>query len=216
MVEARIAKGDPFWPSQVAVGLAIGLNLALSEKVTVGPGWPVAAGEGVLLLFLVSLVRGRADRRQPTIRRFALGVIGLVSLINIVNLGLLVHYLLKGGHAQGDQLIGSGLVLWLTSVLLFGVWYWELDRGGPVERHLATNALPPDFLFPQMDPDLKMPRWRAGFGDYLYLSLTNATAFSPTDTMPLTLTAKSVMALQSVTAFVTLGLVVARAVNILS
>ena len=100
-------------------------------------------------------------------------------------------------------------------MLLFSVWYWEMDRGGPVVRHLDPKALP-DFQFPQMEnPGLAPPGWRPGFVDYLYVSLTNATAFSPTDTMPLTQTAKLVMGVQSVAALVTVGLVVARAVNIL-
>jgi hypothetical protein len=142
-------------------------------------------------------------------------VIGLVSAVNGVSLGLLVHYLINGGNAGGHELIVSGAVLWVTNVLLFAVWYWELDRGGPVARFVDPDALP-DFLFPQMeDTQFAIPGWRPGFGDYLYTSLTNATAFSPTDTMPLTLTAKLVMSVQAITALLTVALVVARAVNIL-
>ena len=107
-------------------------------------------------------------------------------------------------------------MLWATNVLLFAVWYWEMDRGGPVARYLDRDVFP-DFQFPQMEnPKLAPPGWRPGFLDYLYTSLTNATAFSPTDTMPLTQTAKVVMGVQGVAALLTVGLVVARAVNILS
>ena len=142
-------------------------------------------------------------------------MIGLVSLANVVSLALLVHYLVRGGKAGGHQLILSGIVLWATNVLLFAVWYWEMDRGGPVLRFRRPEILP-DFQFPQMEnPELAPRGWRPGFLDYLYTSLTNATAFSPTDTMPLTQTAKAVMGLQGVAALVTIGLVVARAVNIL-
>ena len=169
----------------------------------------------LLLVALVIISPSRAATHSPRIRRFALAVIGLVSLANIASLGLLVHYLVNGGKVGGHALILSGVVLWGTNVLLFSVWYWEMDRGGPVLRFLDPKALP-DFQFPQMEnPGLAPPGWRPGFVDYLYVSLTNATAFSPTDTMPLTQTAKLVMSVQSIAALVTVGLVVARAVNIL-
>jgi hypothetical protein len=138
-----------------------------------------------------------------------------VSLASLVSLGLLVHFLINGGHAGGHRLILSGAVLWATNVLLFAVWYWEMDRGGPVARFLGPHPLH-DFQFPQLEnPQLAPSDWRPGFLDYLYTSLTNATAFSPTDTMPLTQTAKLVMGLQSTSALLTVGLVIARAVNIL-
>jgi hypothetical protein len=106
-------------------------------------------------------------------------------------------------------------VLWATNVLLFSLWYWELDRGGPIAREQQKTAFP-DFLFPQMiDPQFAPSDWRPMMLDYLYVSFTNATAFSPTDTMPLSRWAKLLMAVQSGTSLATLGLVVARAVNIL-
>jgi len=109
----------------------------------------------------------------------------------------------------------SSIQIWLTNVIVFGLWYWEVDRGGPRVRCRPDHE-EPDFLFPQMvTPDAARPRWTPTFLDYLYVSFTNATAFSPTDTMPLTLTAKAVMAVQEVAALATIGLVFARAVNIL-
>ena len=214
-LRARIEQGDPLWPAQLTVAAAIALNLTLADRVTFGPTWLLPSVEGALLAALVIIAPSRAASHTRRIRRFALGVIGLVSLANIVSLGLLVHYLVNGGKVGGHALILSGVVLWGTNVLLFSVWYWEMDRGGPVVRFLDPKALP-DFQFPQMEnPGLAPPGWRPGFVDYLYVSLTNATAFSPTDTMPLTQTAKLVMGVQSVAALVTVGLVVARAVNIL-
>jgi uncharacterized membrane protein len=214
-VRERIEKGDPYWPPQLAIGVAIGLNFTLTERITIGPTWLLPAVELVLLLVLVVVAPRRATAHAAGRRHFALAVVGFVSLTNVVSLSLLVHYLVNGGKAGGHALIGSGAALWLTSVLLFSVWYWELDRGGPVVRFLRPDVLP-DFQFPQMEnPQLAPQGWRPGFLDYLYLSLTNAMAFSPTDAMPLTHTAKTVMALQSVAALVTVGLVVARAVNVL-
>jgi hypothetical protein len=138
-----------------------------------------------------------------------------VSFVNLVSLGLLVHFLLNHDKSKAHPLILAGVVLWVTNVLLFGLWYWELDRGGPVDRASAVAASP-DFLFPQMsEPQHAAPDWTPNLVDYLYVSLTNASAFSPTDTMPLSRTAKVLMSTQSVASLVTVGLVVARAVNVL-
>ena len=215
MVRDRIEHGDPYWPAQLTVAVAVALNFALAERVTVGPTWLLPSVEGALLALLVFVAPARANRHSVGVRRFALAVIAVVSLTNVVSLARLVNFLISGGHAGGHALILSGAVLWATNVLLFSVWYWELDRGGPVTRFMESEALP-DFQFPQMEnPRFAPAQWRPGFLDYFYVSLTNATAFSPTDTMPLTQTAKAVMGLQSVTALLTVGLVVARAVNIL-
>jgi hypothetical protein len=148
----------------------------------------------------------------------AIGMVGFVSAVNMISLYLLVHELLHHGIGSnaGDALIRSGVTLWVTNVLLFGLWYWELDRGGPLARLTNSDALP-DFLFPQMtEHKYAPPDWMPGLTDYLYVSFTNATAFSPTDTMPLTVTAKWLMTAQSLMSLVTVALVVARAVNILS
>jgi hypothetical protein len=217
-VRDRLENGDPAWPAQLAVGVTIALNLTLTSRVTIGPNWLLPAIEAVLLVALVVVsparLTGGAGKGR---RRFALSVIGFVSIANIAQLGLLIHYLINGGKAGGHGLIISGALMWLSLVLLFAIWYWEFDRGGPVTRFRDPNAMP-DFFFPQMDPDTAHyapPNWRPGFLDYLYMSLTNSTAFSPTDTMPLTHTAKAIMGLQGTTALLTVGLVVARAVNIL-
>jgi uncharacterized membrane protein len=215
-VRDRLERGDPYWPAQLSVAAAIALNFALSERVTIGPTWMLPSVEGVLLAALVVVAPARATAHSRGRRRFALAVVGFVSLANVVSLALLVHFLIRGGTANGERLILSGAALWATNVLLFAVWYWELDRGGPVSRFLDPTALA-DLQFPQMEnPGLAPPGWRPSFGDYLYTSLTNATAFSPTDTMPLTHSAKLVMGIQSIAALLTVGLVVARAVNILA
>jgi hypothetical protein len=215
-LQRRIDEGDPLWPAQLAVGIAIALHLTLQDKLIIGPRWLIPAVEGLLLVTLVVYAPSRASRLEEKHRPFLWAILALVTLTYLVSLGLLVHYLVTGGEAGGDALIGSGVVLWVTNVLLFSVIYWELDRGGPLNRFRQRTW--PDFQFPQMENPEFTPmgkEWRPGFVDYLYTSLTCATAFSPTDTMPITETAKALMGIQGTAAIVTLGLVVARAVNIL-
>jgi hypothetical protein len=212
----RLARRDPFWQAQLTAVAAIALYLALPEKLTVGPTWLLPSLEGVLVVALIVAMPNPAMQYSPWRRHFAVTLISLVSAANLASLLLLVHFLLKGGKAGGHALILSGIVLWVTNVLLFALWYWELDRGGPVARVLDKDALP-DFLFPQMaDARWAPDGWTPGFVDYLYVSFTNATAFSPTDTMPLSQMAKLLMTVQALASLLTIGLVVARAVNILA
>src|SRR4051794_22696108 len=202
-LDKRVVEGDPLWPAQLSVAIAIGLYLTLSEKLVPGPKLLVPALEGLLLVTLVVVSPRRASRVGWRHQRGLLwAILGLVTLTYLVSLGLLVHYLVTGGSAGGESLIGSGMVLWVTNVLLFAVIYWDLDRGGPLHRYRIANPWP-DFQFPQMENPQLTPlgkEWRPTFLDYLYTSLTNATAFSPTDTMPLTQAAKVLMAIQSTAA----------------
>ena len=214
-LRGRLERVDPFWAPQLLVGAAILLQLSLSEQVTLGPRWLLPGLEAIALGALVLAAPHPRLRHSPLRRRLSLAIIGLVSAANSVSLVLLCRLLIDGTHTGGKPLIGSGMVLWVTNVLLFGVWYWQMDRGGPVARALQESAHP-DFLFVQMsEPEHAPAGWEPGIIDYLYLSFTNATAFSPTDTMPLTAQAKLLMTGQSLTALVTIGLVIARAVNIL-
>lgn len=195
---------------------AIGLQLTLPERLTVGPTWLVPALEGALLIGLSLAAPKKLEREHPRRRGIAIGLIALVSAANIFSLYELTHHLLHSKQpTNGHQLIIAGMLIWLTNFLIFALWYWELDRGGPGKR-AAGHDDAADFLFPQMNDDRIEPRhWRPQFIDYLYVSLTNATAFSPTDTMPLSPMAKSVMGIQSIVSLVTLGLIVSRAVNVL-
>jgi hypothetical protein len=193
----------------------IGLQLALPKRLTAGPIWLVPALEGVLLIGLVLASPKELEREHTRRRAIGLVLTGLASAGNVFSLYELTHFLLHHDVSNGHELIISGLVIWLTNFVLFALWYWELDRGGPGKR-AAGHDQAPDFLFPQMSDDRIEPLdWRPQFLDYLYVSLTNATAFSPTDTMPLTVMAKSVMGVQAVSSLVTLGLIISRAVNIL-
>jgi hypothetical protein len=209
-----LAKWDPYLGPQLVVAAAILLDLALPKKVTIGPTWLLPSVEGLLLIGLFATAPHPTVGRSPARRNVAIGLIAFVSAVNIFSLILLCHYLLLGRKESGHNLILAGAVLWITNVLLFGLWYWQLDRGGPIARRSEPEE--PDFLFPQMTEPQLAAGWMPNLIDYLYVSFTNATAFSPTDAMPLTRTAKVLMAIQALTALVTVGLVVARAVNILA
>ena len=208
--------GEAFWPAQLTILAAIGLQLLLPKRLTVGPTWLLPALEGALLIGLSFASPKELEHEHPVRRGVALGLTAVVSAGNVFSLYELIHFLLHGGHPSGGrELIISGMLIWLTNFFIFALWYWELDRGGPGKRASGKDA-PPDFLFPQMTDDTIEPiDWRPQFIDYAYVSLTNATAFSPTDTMPLTPMAKTIMGIQSLASLVTLGLVVSRAVNIL-
>jgi uncharacterized membrane protein len=211
------ARGEPTWPAQATVLGAIALQLLLPARVTVGPIWLLPVLEAALLGGLMFASPRQLEGQHRRRRRLAIAMIAFVSAANIVDLALLTHELLHHAipQGQGRQLIIAGSLIWLTNVMIFALWYWETDRGGPGLRAAGRDA-PPDFLFPQMTDDRIEPlSWRPQFIDYLYVSLTNAMAFSPTDTMPLTPLAKIVMGVQSLASLVTIGLIVARAVNIL-
>jgi uncharacterized membrane protein len=209
------AETEPFWPAQLTVLAAIAIQLLLPARLTVGPRWLVPGLETALLLGLFVVTPNQLEDEHPRRRRIALGMTAFVSVANIYSLAALTHHLLHHNVSQGRALIGAGVLIWLTNFLIFGLWYWEIDRGGPGKRASGHDG-PPDFLFPQMADDRIEPRdWRPKFIDYLYVSLTNAAAFSPTDTMPLTPMAKSFMGIQSIVSLVTIGLIVSRAINIL-
>jgi uncharacterized membrane protein len=209
------ARAEPAWPGQASVLVAIVLQLTLPERLTVGPNWVLPILEAALLVVLAMATPRQLEHEHPRRRRLALTMTALVSLANTASLALLCHYLFRHHVQDGRQLIIAGAVIWLTNVVIFALWYWETDRGGPGHRAAGRDG-PPDFLFPQMTDDRIEPRfWRPQFIDYGFVSLTNAMAFSPTDTLPLTPTAKSMMGLQALVSIVTVALVISRAVNIL-
>jgi hypothetical protein len=210
-----VSDAEPFWPAQLAAAAALALYVTLPHTLIMGPRWLVPGVEGVLLLGLMITTPTRHHNQSSRLRAVIIGLVGLVSLTTLISLALLARFLLDGSHARGHALLFAGVVLWLTNVLIFGIWYWELDRGGPARRLGTGPRTSPDFLFPQAADAELSPEWRPSFVDYLYTSYTNATAFSPTDTLPLTAMAKLLMALQSLIALTTILLVVARAVNVL-
>ncbi|MCE3554077.1 DUF1345 domain-containing protein [Pseudonocardia sp. RS11V-5] len=212
----RRTAGEPRWPAAVAVVVAIALQLALPDSLVPVSRWLLPGLELLVLLGLVAAGPTRLDRGSDWLRAAGLVLVGLLSLANAWSATLLVVGILSG--RSGDDagpLLSSGAAIWLTNIIAFGIWYWELDRGGPVSRAhgLRHDA---DFEFVQMQSDDPHKReWEPRFLDYLYVSFTNATAFSPTDTMPLSRWAKMLMTLQALVSLATVALVVARAVNVL-
>ncbi len=213
-------RDERYAPAYVALAVAIGLQFTLPREF--GPG-----GHRVLvfleLVLLLALALGRY--LSPTryeaatlvrLRQLTIIVIALATFANMVSLVLLIDELVGGTDLDGRSLILSAVSIWSTNVVVFALWYWEFDGGGPIPRHLDPLGFR-DFVFPQMelDPPRKDDEWTPHFVDYLYLSFTNSTAFSPTDTLPLTVPAKLLMMVQSLGALLTVALVAARAVNIL-
>ena len=207
---------EPFWEAQLAVLVTIVLYVVLPAKLTVGPRWLVPALEGALLIGLVVSTPYLHHTQSPFHRRLTIALIAVVTAANFTAEGLLINNLLNGGGSGGRALVMSAAAIWFTNVAVFGLWFWEIDRGGPHMR-TAPKARAPDFLFPQMGAGGSIEHgWRPAFLDYLYVAFTNASAFSPTDAMPLTVRIKALMLAESIASFLTVGLVAARAVNILN
>jgi uncharacterized membrane protein len=204
------------WPALVVVALAIVLQVILPDKVIQGLGNRslIPALECALMIVLLVANPGHISRDGSRLRVVGIALIALISVANLVSLVELIHALLYGSRSSGRALVYASVPIWLTNVLVFGLWYWELDRGGPAARK-SDDHPKPDFLFPQMSVPAASPGWTPNMLDYIYTSFTNATAFSPTDTLPLTGWAKLLMMLQSFASLVTVAVVISRAVNIL-
>ncbi|MFI9808656.1 hypothetical protein ACIHEJ_30590 [Streptomyces sp. NPDC052301] len=213
----RATRGEPRWVVTVVIVAAVALQLSLPHRlVLLRPVWVLPALE---LALLAGLIAGNPRRVEPRTRKLRMLGLALTSVITVANgwaAVRLVGDLVNGGAGDAAvPLLLTGGVIWVTNVIVFALWYWEWDRGGPMARVRGRHQYA-DFLFVQMQsPELAPPDWEPAFLDYLYLSFTNATAFSPTDVMPLTRWSKMLMMLQSSVSLVTVVLVVARAVNIL-
>jgi Protein of unknown function (DUF1345) len=180
--------------------------------------WLIVAAPYVFLVATLLLGFKRLVRHDRR-REIVIGLLTLVWAFNVLGVVVLVASLIahSASHITGSQLLASGGAVWFTNTIAFGLAFWEFDCGGPVARALATGRRKPDFQFPQDEnPQLARDGWAPRLWDYFYLSLTNATAFSPTDAMPLTRPAKAFMAAESMLSLLTVLLVAARAVNILA
>ena len=197
------------------VAVVIGLQLALPDSLSSQYAYVWCGVEAALLVVVTGLNPRRISAHDQVTRRASLALVVVMSVANLSNVILLVRQLLGGGVDNATALLLSGGSIWITNVVVYALWYWEFDRGGPGARAEAKYHVP-DFMFPQMsDPDLSAPHWAPSFFDYLYMSFTNSSAFSPTDVLPLTRWAKALMMAQSATSLTVVALVIARAVNIL-
>lgn len=205
---------EPRWPASLAFVACVALYVVLPGRLVIGPRWLVP---GLILLALVPLStrRHRHPDESPRVRHLTLFLIALVTLANVTSVILLVHRLLDASVSQGRALIFSAVAVWLTNVIVYGVWFWEIDRGGPTRR-AAGDSTVIDLQFPQMEnPQLAPSDWRPNFVDYLYTSFANGTSFAPADAMPLSRRMKVLFASESLVSLVTIAVVAARAVNIL-
>jgi uncharacterized membrane protein len=215
----RKTQGELRWPVTVTVALGIGLQVTVPGRlVLLHPTWILPAVQGALLIILIAANPHRIDRQSTVMRSLSLVLTAVLSLANGWSVARLAVDITQGNKGQTPgQLLVTGALIWLTNVIVFALWYWEFDRGGPVARALNLKNRYPDFQFVQMVSPAEMvpPDWEPFFIDYVYLAFTNAAAFSPTDVMPLSRWAKVAMTVQSIISIVTVALVVSRAVNIL-
>jgi hypothetical protein len=200
-----------------AVVAAIVLTILMPDDVQLGPDWLLPLIEGALLVALIAGDPGKIDRRSAPLRTLSIGLVAVLVLGALWATVLLTSHLINGGKETNSAgaLLEAGSIVWVSNIIAFALLYWELDGGGAAARAYRPPARELDLAFPQqLNPSVARSRWRPRFIDYLYLGFTNATAFSPTDAMPLAPWAKITMALQALISLVILGLVVARAVNV--
>ncbi len=217
--------GESRWPAALATLLAVGLYGALPNGLLVGPRYIIPAIELVMLAIVVIENPTRMTKQTRRSRVGALALTYLIMFSNLIALVLLLHRLVSQGSDSGGELLLAALQVWLTNVVVFALAFWELDRGGPVVRHHNARVSLPiaDFRFPQdedRDTIIEVSKgasvnsgWLPHFIDYLYVSLTNSSAFSPTDTMPLSSRAKILMGTESAMALITSVVVIAKGVG---
>jgi hypothetical protein len=214
----RRTQGELRWAAAACTAAGIALQVSVPGRLAlVSPSWVLPAVQGGLLVVLVAANPHRIDRQSRALRSLALMLAALLSLANGWSVARLAVGIVQGsGSLTAGPLLITGGAIWLTNVIVFALWYWEFDRGGPVARALNVKCYP-DFQFVQMvsPPEMVPPDWEPAFTDYLYLAFTNAASFSPTDVMPLSRWAKGAMTVQAIISIVTVALVVSRAVGIL-
>jgi uncharacterized membrane protein len=204
------------WPMATAVLVATLLFVVTPHRGRI-PGWWVGPLlQLVLLGFLIAQDPGRIDRRSATLNHVMAALLVSMTVGTALAVTVLAVDILAGvSGVTATVLLGRGAAIWVENVILFSLWYWQVDRGGPAER-AAGSAIPPSFAFPEnATPELAPAGWRPAYPDYLYLAYTNATAFSPTDTLPVRRWAKLTMMVQSTLSLVIAILVIARAINVL-
>ncbi|HET9850553.1 MAG TPA: hypothetical protein VFP35_02950 [Candidatus Saccharimonadales bacterium] len=202
------------WHAQLVFLLAIILQFTIPGELRIANRYLVA----VIEIILVAGIGITAPKRHISFKSFnrsiAILLIAVVSIANLSSLILVIDGLLNGSQVPGKQLITAAMAIFITNIIAFGLWYWEMDSPGLTGVKKHDHA--PAFQFPNMTDEItRIEKWEPTFFDYLYLSITNASAFSPTDTMPLTHFTKAIMSVQALISLLTVVLVTARAVNIL-
>lgn len=224
-----IPRHEPRWHASLAVLAAMLLYITLPPRLTIGPGW-VAAPIVLVLLIPLSIFAPRRHRETRRTRIWSIVLIAIVNFFNIASVLLLIAAFFhpqKAALHQPGYLLRIGAQIWFTNVLVFALWFWEIDGDGPDARahaSAATEFRNADFLFPQMEmtitgsgsPACIDPFWKPQFFDYVYLAFTNATAFSPADVMPLSRQAKALMMAESLISLVTVAIVLARAISLIA
>jgi uncharacterized membrane protein len=222
-VERRTAArhGEVRWPAVAAIIVGGVLHTALPQGLLLQPRWLAPSVEAVLLVSLIAVNPVRLTTETQWSRIASLALVTVIIVANLVSLTLLIRDLTSSQSVGGRGLLLAAFQVWLTNMIAFALVFWELDRGGAVARlpSSGVDTRKADFLFPQDDPNVARMetdgQWIPEFVDYLFLSVTNSTAFSPTDTLPLSRRAKVLMSVEAITALTISLLVVARAVNVL-
>jgi hypothetical protein len=216
-VDVPQVRGERRWPAALAIVVLIAIPFLLPKQVFPRAFWALAPIEIALLAALAIADPGRIDRRSQLLRALSIMLTMLLAAIAVVATVWLVIELLDGAPdlSNAPTLLRTGALVWVDVNLTFALLYWELDGGGAAER-LHDRREYPDLAFPEhLNPQVAQPGWRPIFVDYFYLGFTNATAFSPTDVMPLARWAKLMMVAQALMSIVILALVIANAVNLL-
>jgi uncharacterized membrane protein len=215
-VDVSQFSGERRWPPALAIVVLIAIPFLLPKEVFPRWLWASAPIEVALLAAIAIGDPGRIDRRSQLLRGLSIVLTFLLAVIAAVATVWLVIQLVDGAPDLNDAstLLATGALVWIDVNLTFALLYWELDGGGAAER-LHDRREYPDFAFPEdLNPRVASPSWRPIFADYVYLGFTNATAFSPTDVMPLARWAKMMMVAQAMMSIVILALVIANAVNL--
>lgn len=208
---------EPRWPVALAILMAVGLLTVLPDRIRLFPIWMLYLYVMAIILFMMAVWLKKGDRRWLRAERVIILIFCLVMGVGtLTSLFDLIKAIVTGSKAiDGVYLLTSSIALWVTNLIIFSLLYWQIDLGGP-EARLHHSRRPPDWLFPQTSlPQDLMPGWHPTFVDYLFLAFTTATAFSPTDTLPLTPRAKLMMMAESAISLVNIAAVAARAINIL-
>jgi len=217
-VPQELAAAEARWPMVGAIVAAMVLTVLLPDDIRLGPTWVLPSIEAVLLVAVIAADPRSVTHRARELRVLSIGLVSVLVIGALWSTVLLIDDLIHGGPETNSaaDLLEAGTVVWVSNNIAFALLYWELDGGGAAERTLGAPTYP-DLAFPQqLNPKIGPPGWRPRFIDYLYLSFTNSTAFSPTDVMPLAPWAKIAMAVQAIVSLGILGLVIARAVNVFS